>query len=276
MRRRCRNQDGRRDCETVTTPHFGETRTPSPGTPGDASGLGGCPRAGGGEGDFEHQVLGARNAGAPGTPNHPHPTLSRSTGRGNRRPGFYLLVAESSSPLEVSCRRCVRSPPSPSWPRTRRTSAGSVRPPATRVSAAARSVTCPAGGGTLWPRHPRRPGGESPRARRRPAARSPPPAPGRGNRRSAPSARRRSSRWATTAKRLLVNWYGSTPMSSSRATAPPGDAACSVQTSRCPDNAACTASDAVAGSRISPSISTCGSCRRMLRMPARTSAPRTA
>jgi len=39
-------------------------------------------------GDFQLLALGwfrspgARNAGAPGPPNHPHPTLSRSTGRG--------------------------------------------------------------------------------------------------------------------------------------------------------------------------------------------------
>src|SRR3954468_18283959 len=41
--------------------------------------------------DFHHRVLGwfrlpgARNADAPRSPNHPHPTLSRSTGRGNVR-----------------------------------------------------------------------------------------------------------------------------------------------------------------------------------------------
>src|SRR3954451_20577752 len=49
-------------------------------------------------GDFDHQVHGARNAGAPGSPNHPHPTLSRSTGRGNRlRPLSVLHLIEDTA-----------------------------------------------------------------------------------------------------------------------------------------------------------------------------------
>jgi glyoxylase-like metal-dependent hydrolase (beta-lactamase superfamily II) len=70
------------NCLLLEPAQGGEALPPSPGTPGEASGIGGCPRAGGGEGDFDHQVL--------ATPAH-HVrkgtltlTLSRSTGRGDQ------------------------------------------------------------------------------------------------------------------------------------------------------------------------------------------------
>jgi len=57
------------------------------------------------------------------------------------------------------------------------------------------------------------------------------------------------------------------PMSWSRVTAPIAVFVCSVDSTRCPVREACTAISAVSRSRISPTMTTSGSWRRIARRP---------
>ena len=57
-------------------------------------------------------------------------------------------------------------------------------------------------------------------------------------------------------------------MSRSRVIAPIASLVWTVESTRWPVNAACTAMSAVSRSRISPTITTSGSCRRIARSPA--------
>jgi glyoxylase-like metal-dependent hydrolase (beta-lactamase superfamily II) len=78
---------------------------PSPGTPGEASGTGDCPRAGGGEGDSKTRCSGDSDREVLARPAHRvrqitlTPTLSRSTGRGgqNHTGGNDRVLIETGS-----------------------------------------------------------------------------------------------------------------------------------------------------------------------------------
>ena len=77
----------------------------------------------------------------------------------------------------------------------------------------------------------------------------------------------RSSRWATTRVSDDATRNGSTPMSTSRVTAPTASLVCSVVSTRWPVREACSASSAVSWSRVSPTSTMSGSCRSTLRKP---------
>ncbi|MNC73237.1 hypothetical protein D3C75_1244010 [compost metagenome] len=57
------------------------------------------------------------------------------------------------------------------------------------------------------------------------------------------------------------------PMSARRAIAPRALLVCKVDSTRWPVSEACTAISAVSRSRISPTMTTSGSCRKMARSP---------
>ena len=78
---------------------------------------------------------------------------------------------------------------------------------------------------------------------------------------------RRASRWLTMQLTEVASRPGSTPMSLRRAIALAAFWACSVVSTRWPVIAACTAMRAVSSSRISPTSSTSGSERRIVRRP---------
>ena len=67
--------------------------------------------------------------------------------------------------------------------------------------------------------------------------------------------------------RLEDSRNGSMPMSRRRVTAPTAVFVCSVDNTRWPVSDACTAICAVSRSRISPTMTTSGSWRRMARRP---------
>ena len=76
---------------------------------------------------------------------------------------------------------------------------------------------------------------------------------------------RRIRRWAITPRSTLESRKGSTPSSTSRVTAPAALRVCTVEKTRCPVSAACTAIWAVSASRISPTMMMSGSWRRIVR-----------
>ena len=75
----------------------------------------------------------------------------------------------------------------------------------------------------------------------------------------------RISRCASTPRSAAAILYASTPMSTSRVTALAASLVCRVESTRWPVRDACTAICAVSASRISPTSSTFGSCRRIER-----------
>ena len=77
----------------------------------------------------------------------------------------------------------------------------------------------------------------------------------------------RTRRCASTASSDDATRYGSTPMSTSRVTAPGASLVCSVEKTRWPVSEACTAICAVSWSRISPISTTSGSWRKIERSP---------
>ena len=88
-----------------------------------------------------------------------------------------------------------------------------------------------------------------------------------GARRRQSTHSRRTRRCAITASRLEDNRNGSTPISLRRVTAPIAVLVCSVESTRWPVRDACTAICAVSRSRISPTITTSGSWRKIARKP---------
>jgi hypothetical protein len=81
---------------------------------------------------------------------------------------------------------------------------------------------------------------------------------------------RRTSRWASTPSTELATRKGSTPMSMQpRQRARAASLVCSVLNTRCPVSEAWTAVSAVSLSRISPTMTTSGSWRRIDRSPPR-------
>ena len=77
----------------------------------------------------------------------------------------------------------------------------------------------------------------------------------------------RTSRCARNARTVLESRNGSMPMSSRRVMPPTASFVCSVEKTRCPVSAARMAMSAVSPSRISPTMMTFGSCRKMCRRP---------
>jgi hypothetical protein len=73
------------------------------------------------------------------------------------------------------------------------------------------------------------------------------------------------SRCATTPRSAVAILYASMPMSTRRVTAFGASLVCSVESTRWPVSDACTAICAVSWSRISPTSTTSGSCRRIER-----------
>ena len=77
----------------------------------------------------------------------------------------------------------------------------------------------------------------------------------------------RTSRCASTASSDDATRYGSTPISTSRVSAPGASFVCSVENTKWPVSEACTAICAVSWSRISPIRITSGSWRSIERSP---------
>ena len=78
---------------------------------------------------------------------------------------------------------------------------------------------------------------------------------------------RRTKRWPITVLRVDANKNGSMPISRRRGKIPAAELVCKVENTKWPVRAACTAKFAVSVSRISPTITTSGSWRKILLRP---------